>query len=191
THRNSVINAYNFIAHLEIRHDDVELWTLPMFHANGWGGPFALTAMGATHVVLRAVNAGDIHRLIEEEGVTFGCMAPTVLSTILNYEERGQHNFRTRPRFVVAGAPPPAAFIKRLEEELGWRFLQIYGLTETAPILTVSTPDFYTETGDYARRARAGLEVIGVDVQLLDDEGRPVPKDSQSIGEVCARSNAV
>jgi fatty-acyl-CoA synthase len=123
THRNCYINAYNFIAHLEIHHDDVELWTLPMFHANGWGGPFGLTAMGATHVVLRAVNAEDIHRLIEEEGVTFGCMAPAVLSTILNYEKHAQHNFRTRPRFVVAGAPPPAAFIKRLEEELGWRFL--------------------------------------------------------------------
>jgi fatty-acyl-CoA synthase len=147
--------------------------------------------MGATHVVLRAVNAGDIHRLIEEEGVTFGCMAPAVLSTILNYEDRGQHNVRTRPRFVVAGAPPPAAFIKRLEEELGWRFLQIYGLTETAPILTVSTPDYYTAPDDYARRARAGVEAIGVDVQVLDDSGQPVPQDNTTIGEVCARSNVV
>ncbi len=191
THRNCYINAYNFIAHLEIRHDDVELWTLPMFHANGWGGPFALTAMGATHVVLRAVQADDIHRLIEEEGVTFGCMAPAVLSTILNYEKHAQHNFRTRPRFVVAGAPPPAAFIKRLEEELGWQFLQIYGLTETAPILTVSTPDYYTAPDDYARRARAGVEAIGVDVQVLDDAGKPGPQDNTTIGEVCARSNVV
>ena len=158
THRNCYINAYNFIAHLRIRHDDVELWTLPMFHANGWGGPFALTAMGATHVVLRAVNAEDIHRLIEEEGVTFACMAPAVLSTILNYPDKAKHKITTRPRFTVAGAPPPAAFIKRLEEELGWEFIQIYGLTETAPILTVSTPDYYTEPTDYARRARAGVE---------------------------------
>src|SRR5439155_14298403 len=106
THRNSVINAYNFIAHLGVRHDDVELWTLPMFHANGWGGPFAITAMGATHVVLRAVVAADIYRLIEEEGVTFACMAPAVLSTILNYQDKDKHRITTRPRFTVAGAPP-------------------------------------------------------------------------------------
>src|SRR2546421_13171 len=82
THRNCYINAYNFIAHLRIAHDDVELWTLPMFHANGWGGPFAITAMGATHVVLRMVKDSDIFRLIEQKGVTFACMAPAVLSTI-------------------------------------------------------------------------------------------------------------
>jgi fatty-acyl-CoA synthase len=191
THRNAYINAYNFIAHLGIRHDDVELWTLPMFHANGWGGPFAITAMGATHVVLRAVVAEDIYRLIETEDVTFACMAPAVLATILNYADKGKHDIRSRPRFVVAGAPPPAAFIERLEHELGWQFIQIYGLTETAPILTVSTPDFHTTMGDFSRRSRAGVEVIGVDIQVLDDEGNPVPMDGVSIGEICAQSNVV
>jgi fatty-acyl-CoA synthase len=191
THRNCYINAYNFIAHFGIRHDDVELWTLPMFHASGWGGPFALTAMGATHVVLRAVSGPDIFRLIEEEGVTFACMAPAVLSTVLNYDGRANHNITTKPRFVVAGAPPPAAFIQRMEEELGWDFIQIYGLTETAPIMTISAPDHHYVDGDYARRARAGVEVIGVDVQVLDDTGTPVPQDGVSIGEVCCRSNIV
>ncbi len=191
THRNSYINAYNFIAHFGIRHEDVELWTLPMFHANGWGGPFALTAMGATHVVLRAVAGEAIFRLIEDEGVTFACMAPTVLSTILNYPDRQKHTITTKPRFVVAGAPPPAAFIEKLERELGWDFIQIYGLTETAPILTVSTPDYNSAQDDFPRRARAGVEVIGTDVQVLDDSGKPVPKDNTTIGEVCARSNVV
>jgi fatty-acyl-CoA synthase len=192
THRNVYINAYNFIAHLRIRHEDVELWTLPMFHANGWGGPFALTAMGATHVVLRAVIANEIYRLIEEEKVTFACMAPAVLSTILNYADKDKHTITTRPRFTIAGAPPPAAFIQRLENELGWEFMQIYGLTETAPILTVSMADHHNPKGsDYSRRARAGVEAIGVDIQVLDDEGKPVPMDGKTIGEVCARSNVV
>jgi fatty-acyl-CoA synthase len=192
THRNCYINAYNFIAHLRIRHEDVELWTLPMFHANGWGGPFALTAMGATHVVLRAVVAEDIYRLIQDEKVTFACMAPAVLSTILNYPDRAKYNITTRPRFTVAGAPPPAAFIERLEKEIGWEFIEIYGLTETAPILTVSTPDYQNPDGaDYQRRSRAGVEAIGVDIQVLDDNGKPVPKDGTTIGEVCARSNVV
>jgi fatty-acyl-CoA synthase len=192
THRNCYINAYNFIAHLRIQHEDVDLWTLPMFHANGWGGPFALTAMGATHVVLRAVVGADIYRLIEEEKVTFACMAPAVLSTILNYPDKARHTITTRPRFTVAGAPPPAAFIERLEKELGWEFIQIYGLTETAPILTVSTADHQNPDGkDYSRRARAGVEAIGVDIQVLDDDGKPVPMDNKTIGEVCARSNVV
>ncbi|MPZ22243.1 MAG: long-chain-fatty-acid--CoA ligase [Dehalococcoidia bacterium] len=195
THRNVYINAYNFIAHAGIRHDDVELWTLPMFHANGWGGPYALTAVAATHVVLRTVDGAEIFRLIENEGVTFACMAPAVLNTILNYPDRDGHDVRTKPRFMVAGAPPPAAFIKRLEEEIGWEFIQIYGLTETAPILTISRPDHNLEAeggGDpYQRRARAGVDAIGVEVQVLDSEGNPVPMDDQSIGEVCARSNVV
>ncbi len=191
THRNCYLNALTFIAHLGIRHDDVELWTLPMFHATGWGGPFALTAMGATHVVLRAVVARDIYRLIEEEGVTFACMAPAVLGAILDYPDKAQHRIRTRPRFTVAGAPPPAAFIERLERELGWTFIEIYGLTETSPLITVSRPDFHTAADDYPRRARAGVEVVGTDIQVLDDEGRPVARDGKAIGEVCARSNVV
>ena len=191
THRNMYINAYNFIAHLRIQHDDVELWTLPMFHASGWGGPFAITGMGATHVVLRAVSGAGIFELIEREGVTFACMAPAVLNTILTYPDAKKHTIKTRPRFTVAGAPPPAAFIEKLETELGWAFIQIYGLTETAPIITVSTPDSQTAVEDYARRARAGVEPIGVDIQVLDDAGNPVPKDNKTIGEVCARSNVV
>jgi fatty-acyl-CoA synthase len=191
THRNCYINAYNFIAHLGVRHNDVELWTLPMFHASGWGGPFAITAVGGTHVVLRAVQGEAIFNLIEQEGVTFACMAPAVLSTIINYPDAAKHKITTRPRFTIAGAPPPAAFIKRLEEDLGWEFIQIYGLTETSPILTVSRPDYYTAVDDYARRARAGVEVIGTDIQVLDDDGTPVPQDGVSIGEVCARSNVV
>ena len=118
THRNFYINAYNLIAHLRICHDDVELWTLPMFHCNGWGAIYALTGMGGTHVVLRAIDAGEIFRLIAEEKVTFACMAPAVLRTLLDSPERSKYTFQTRPRFTVAGAPPPAAFIERLEREL-------------------------------------------------------------------------
>ncbi len=191
THRNCYINAYGLIAHLRVAHDDVELWTLPMFHCNGWGGVYALTGMGGTHVILRAIDAAEIYRLIENEKVTFACMAPAVLRAILDYPHKDRHAITTRPRFTVAGAPPPAAFIKRLEEELGWEFLQIYGLTETAPLLTVSHPDFSTELDDHRRRARAGVATIGVDLMLLDDDGQPVPMDGASVGEVCARSNVI
>jgi fatty-acyl-CoA synthase len=191
THRNCYINAYSFIGHLQVSHEDVELWTLPMFHCNGWGGVYALTGQGGTHVVLRAVDGRTIYDLIENYGVTFACMAPAVLRTILDYPDKQQHNIQTRPRFTVAGAPPPAAFIERLEQELGWRFVQIYGLTETAPFLTSSQPDFMTEESNYARRARAGIPGIGVDIKLLDDNDNEVPRDGVSVGEICARSNVV
>ena len=177
THRNCYLNAYNMIVHLGIRHDDVELWTLPMFHCNGWGGVYALTGMAGTHVVLRAVEGKKIFDLIEQEGVTFACMAPAVLRTILDYPDKTQHTIATKPRFTVAGAPPPAAFIERLEKELGWDFLQIYGLTETAPLLTISQPDARWDGEDYARRSRAGVSGIGVEIQVLDGDGNPVPKD--------------
>ena len=191
THRNCYINAYNLIAHLGIRHDDVELWTLPMFHCNGWGGVYALTGMAGTHVVLRAIDARRIFELIAAEGVTFACMAPAVLRAILDYPDRARHPLRTRPRFTVAGAPPPAAFVERLETDLGWQFIEIYGLTETAPLLTVNHPDHNTRADDWAQRSRAGVPGIGVEVCVVDDDGQPVPQDNHTVGEVCARSNVV
>ena len=191
THRNSYLNAYNMIVHNSLRHEDVELWTLPMFHCNGWGGVFALTGMAGTHVILRAVDGEDILHLIADENVTFACMAPAVLRAILDTPNKDRFNIKTQPRFTVAGAPPPAAFIERLENEMGWEFMQLYGLTETAPLLTISRPDANTEKDDWARRSRAGVAGIGVDLKVLDDEGNPVAKDGKAIGEICARSNVV
>jgi fatty-acyl-CoA synthase len=191
THRNCYINAYSLIAHLRVAHEDVELWTLPMFHCNGWGGVYALTGMGGTHVVLRVVEAEKIYQLIEAEAVTFACMAPAVLRAILDYPHKSNHTFTSKPRFTVAGAPPPAAFIERLETELGWTFLQIYGLTETAPFLTSAQADYATDKTDYSRRARAGVPGLGVELKLLDDADQLVPRDNTSVGEVCARSNVV
>jgi fatty-acyl-CoA synthase len=90
-----------------------------MFHCNGWGAVYSLTGLGGTHVVLRAIEARQIYTLMADEGVTFACMAPTVLRAILDYADKTAHTLRTRPRFTVAGAPPPAAFIERLEKDLG------------------------------------------------------------------------
>ena len=194
THRNAYINVYNAIAHWRITQDDRELWTLPMFHANGWGGPYALTAMGATHVVLRKVEGPAIYQLLQDEGITFACMAPAVLATILEFPDKASYDIGTKPRFVIAGAPPPQTFIQRLEEELGWEFIQIYGLTETSPILTIAEikPHLRLEGEAYYRtKARAGQEVIGTDVRVFGSDGVEVPWDDEAIGEVAARSNVV
>ncbi|MFP6654792.1 MAG: AMP-binding protein, partial [Myxococcota bacterium] len=191
THRNCYLNAYNMIAHMSIRHDDIELWTLPMFHSNGWGGVYALTGMAGTHVILRTIDGKEIYRLLAEEGITFACMAPTVLRTILDFPDKDQYSIESSPRFVVAGAPPPAAFIERLETELGFEFIQLYGLTETAPLLTISRPDATTAKTDWPRRARAGVAGLGVDLKVLGEDGLSVAKDGKAVGEICARSNVV
>jgi fatty-acyl-CoA synthase len=191
THRNFYINAYNMIVHLQLGHDDVELWTLPMFHCNGWGAIYALIGLGATHVVLRQVDAKEIFELVEREGVTFMCMAPIVFRMIMGFTDRDKYKIEQKIRVVMGGAPPPASFIQSLETELGWKFVQIYGLTETAPLLTYHVPDFQTAENDYQRRSRAGIPGLGVELQLLDDDDQPVPKDNTSVGEICARGNMV
>jgi fatty-acyl-CoA synthase len=194
THRNFYANAYHFIAHLGISHDDIEMWTLPMFHCNGWGGVYALTAMGAKHVIVRAPEPDLLYRLMRDEGVTFACMAPAVLARILDYEDAGEYEIATRPRFVCAGAPPPITFVERLEKERGWTFMQIYGLTETAPILTVAEPKPHVNTeGDalYRLKGRAGHPSVGVQLRVVGEGGRDVPWDDTAIGEVAARGNMV
>jgi acyl-CoA synthetase (AMP-forming)/AMP-acid ligase II len=144
--------------------------------------PYGLTAMGARHVVLRKVDGPEILRRIDEHGVTLLCGAPAVVAAILDAAAAGAH-VREGVRMVVAGAPPPSSVIERVERELGWEFIQIYGLTETAPLLTINRAPLEwdgIDTGEKARRlSRAGVPAIGVQIRV-DEEG-----------EVCARSNNV
>jgi fatty-acyl-CoA synthase len=195
THRNLYVNALNLVMHLGITDRDVLLHTLPMFHANGWGTPFAVTVMGGSHISMRRVDGRSILEQVEREGVTLACMAPAVLAMILNYSDAEKHSLRTTPRVIVAGAPPPAAFIKQLKDRLGWGFIQVYGLTETAPLLTVSQlkPHMDTMSEDEQIRYldRAGVEMVGVNLRVVDENGVDVAHDDQQIGEVIARSNLV
>jgi acyl-CoA synthetase (AMP-forming)/AMP-acid ligase II len=188
THRSLWLSAAMFGWHVGINDRDVFLWTLPLFHVNGWGMSYALSGMGVRHVVLRKVDGEDILRRIEAEGVTFLCGAPTVLAMVLDAaaarRERGEDiPGRGTVRMCVAGAPPPTAVIERVGGELGWEFIQLYGLTETAPLLTINratTEDDEVDPTERARRlSRAGAPAMGVEVRI-DEEG-----------EVQARSNHV
>ena len=111
-----------------------------MFHCNGWGMPYAVTGMGGRHIVLRKVDGGEILRRVRDHGVTLLCGAPAVVAAILDAAQSwdGEIPGRGRTRIVVAGAPPPTRTIERVETELGWEFIQIYGLTETTPLLTIN-----------------------------------------------------
>jgi len=185
TQRNLWINAMTFGLHAGVSDRDVYLHTLPMFHCNGWGMPYVLAGVGATQVVLRRVEGPEILRRVERHGVTLLCGAPAVVAAILDAAQDwdGEIPGRGRTRMVVAGAPPPTRTIERVETELGWEFIQIYGLTETSPILTMNRRRAEWDdlsSGDRAQKlGRAGVPAIGVKISV-DDEG-----------EVLSRGNVV
>jgi fatty-acyl-CoA synthase len=188
THRNCWLNATTFGWHTTVTDRDVYLHTLPMFHCNGWGMPYAVTGMGVKQVVARKIEGEELLRRIDEHGVTLMCGAPAVVAAILDAASARRSSGqpvpgRDRVRIVVAGAPPPSKTIERVEDELGWEFIQIYGLTETAPLLTVNRrPAEWDElpAPERARlQSRAGAPAVGVQVSV-DGEG-----------EVLARSNNV
>jgi fatty-acyl-CoA synthase len=188
THRNCWLNAAIFGWHTAVTDRDVFLHTLPMFHCNGWGMPYAVTGMGVPQVVIRKIDGAEILNRIEAHGVTLMCGAPAVVAAILTAAADRRAEGRDVPgagtvRIVVAGAPPPSKTIERVETELGWEFIQIYGLTETAPLLTINRARAEWDElppADRARlQSRAGVPAIGVEIGT-DEEG-----------EVLARSNHV
>ncbi len=185
THRNCYLNAMTFGWHLSVSDRDVLLHVLPMFHVNGWGMPYGATAMGAKHVVLRKVDGNEILDRVNREQVTLLCCAPAVVSSILDaHRARGKgSSVRSGVRIVVAGAPPPSKIVEQVETELGWEFIQIYGLTETSPLLTINRArpewDDLAPSARATLLARAGVPAIGVEIAV-----------SQS-GEILARSNHV
>jgi fatty-acyl-CoA synthase len=184
THRSIWLDATTFGWHAGVSDRDVYLHTLPLFHVNGWGMPFALTAMGVPQIVLRKVDGHEILRRVRDHGVTLLCGAPAVVSMVLDAAaEWDEVPGRDRVRIVVAGAPPPTRTIERVETELGWEFLQLYGLTETSPLLTFNrSRQEWDELSPHDRAGklmRAGAPALGV--QLRIDE----------TGQVLARGNHV
>jgi acyl-CoA synthetase (AMP-forming)/AMP-acid ligase II len=185
THRNEWVNAATFGMHMQVSDRDVLMHTLPMFHCNGWGMPYTVTGLGGRHVVLRKVDGAEILRRVERHGVTLMCGAPAVWNSVLDAaaDWDGEIPGRDRVRIVVAGAPPPSRTIARVEEELGWEFNQIYGLTETAPLITVNRPRAEFDHLDPEERAkllsRAGVPTLGTRLRVSDT------------GEVLARGNTV
>jgi acyl-CoA synthetase (AMP-forming)/AMP-acid ligase II len=147
--------------------------------------PYAVTGMGGRHIIIRKVDGAEILRRVERHGVTLLCGAPAVVAMILDAAASwdGPIPGKGTVRMVVAGAPPPSRTIERMETELGWEFIQIYGLTETTPLLTMNRGRLEYEDlspGDRARRlVRTGAPALGVEI-AIDDEG-----------EVLARSNVV
>jgi fatty-acyl-CoA synthase len=196
THRNAHLNIVGTLLHLPMQMTDRYLWTLPMFHANGWTFVWTVTAVGAAHVCLRKFDPAAVFALGEGESISMLCAAPTVLIAIANAPAEARARARKGVRVVTAGAPPAAATIERIEEELGWTITHVYGMTETSPFITVCEmrPEHAAmPCGDRAVvKARQGVELItSGELRVVDDDGNDVPRDGETVGEIVVRGNVV
>ena len=194
THRACTTNALNYIVSLNVRPTDVYLHTLPMFHANGWGGIWVLAGLGGTQVCLRKVEAQPIFELLQQEHVTLACAAPTVLVTLAAFA--GASDYRLAPglRIGTGGAAPAAAVLRNMAA-LGIEVIHLYGLTETGPFLTSCEwqPAWndLDVTARYRLKARQGIAQLLTDARVMDEDLHEVPMDGQSVGEIVARGNNV
>jgi fatty-acyl-CoA synthase len=196
THRNAYMNSVGTLIHHHMTCADRYAWTLPMFHANGWTFVWTVTAVGGTHLCIRRVDPGRIFDTLRRERGTMLCAAPTVLIGMANSPDDLRKDVPRGVRVVTAGAPPAAATIERLEVELGWEVTHVYGLTETAPFITVCEPR--PEHGSLAARERAtikarqGVELItSGELRVVDESGAEVPADGSTVGEIVVRGNVV
>ncbi|MDB4929263.1 MAG: AMP-dependent synthetase and ligase [Myxococcaceae bacterium] len=196
THRNAYLNAVGTLVHVHMTVGERYLWTLPMFHANGWTFPWIVTAVGGAHVCLRHVDPPAVYGAVAREAVTMLCAAPTVLIAIANAPDALRAGVRPGVRVLTAGAPPAAATIARVEGELGWAITHVYGLTETTPFITISEelPEHaaLTPAERAVLKARQGVELItSGELLVVDEEGREVPHDGVTPGEIVVRGNVV
>ena len=196
THRNAWANVVGTLVHLHMTVDDRYLWTLPMFHANGWTFTWIVTAVGGKHICLPKVEPARVFDLVRKEKVGWLCAAPTVLISLANASPEVRGEVPPGVHVVTAGAPPAAATIERLEGDFGWEVTQVYGLTETAPFITICEPRPEHGTlspADLAVvKARTGVELItSGELRVVDDKGKEVKADGQTLGEIVARGNVI
>lgn len=194
-HRGAFLNALSEVIETRLDPQSVYLWTLPMFHAAGWCFSWAVTAVGARHVLLRKVDPKQIVHLIEREGVTHFCAAPTVLTMLVQYLNDAGRAF-PHPVHIITAASPPSPSLLRQIERLGGKVTHVYGLTEVYGPFTIN--EWRTEWEALPleerakRKARQGIPYIGLgELMVVDSEMQPVPKDGQTMGEVVMRGNGV
>src|SRR5262249_16034993 len=196
THRNAYINSVGTLIYFHMGVADHYLWTLPMFHANGWTFVWTVTAAGAKHVCLRSVTPANVFQAVREESATTLSAAPSVLIGIANAPAELRKDIPRGVRVMTAGAPPAAATIERVEGELGWQIMQAYGLSETSPFITIC--ECRPEHDRMQMQERAGIKAhqdvelaTSAELFVLDDDGNEVQKDGDTMGEIVVRGNVV
>jgi len=195
-HRGAYLNAMSNIVGWNMAHHPVYLWTLPMFHCNGWCFPWSIAAVGGTNVCLRQVNAANIYAAIGDHKVTHFCGAPIVLNFVINATTEERREFSHPVNVMTAAAPPPAATLQRMQEQ-GFNVTHVYGLTETyGPAVICS---WHPEWNDLSieeqtqKKGRQGVRYHALeDLTVMNPETmEPVPADGETMGEVMFKGNVV
>ncbi|MCP8938746.1 AMP-binding protein [Alsobacter sp. SYSU M60028] len=196
SHRGAYLNALGNVITFGLRPDSVYLWTLPMFHCNGWTYPWAVTAVGARHVCLPAIDPAEIFRLIREHGVTHLCAAPVVLTMLIHAPGADAIRLQHPVEVATGGAAPPSAVIEAMER-MGFRLTHLYGMTECYGPSTSCFPQDEWRELPLAERAvlmaRQGVRNLTMQAQdVIDSQtGAPVPRDGATLGELVLRGNTV
>jgi len=194
THRNIYLHAQNVCLGFNIEKGAVELHTIPLFHANGWGVAHFLTLLGGKHVMMQRFETKEVFRLIEKEGVNAFSVVPIMATALVNCPERLNYNLSSLRRIVIGGAASSPTLIREVEEKLGCECFAGYGLTETSPSLTISPMKLglgWDGEQRYAGQAMTGYAFPGMEIRVVDGNDIDVPRDGQSIGEIIARSDGV
>ena len=195
-HRGAYLNAMSNIVGWNMPHHAIYLWTLPMFHCNGWCFPWSLAAIAGTNVCLRRVNAGNIYAAIADHGVTHFCGAPIVLNVVINATDAERRRFDHKVNVMTAAAPPPAATLQRMQEQ-GFDVTHVYGLTETyGPAVICSWHPEWNNLPIEQQILKKGRQGVRYHVlqglTVMDPETmEPVPADGETMGEVMFKGNVV
>ena len=194
THRNIYLHALNVCMGFQIENGAVELHTIPLFHANGWGVAHFLTLLGGKHVMIQRFDTKEVFRLIEKEKVNSCSLVPIMATGLVNCPERHNYDLSSLRRIVIGGAASSPTLIREVEEAIGCECFSGYGLTETCPSLTISPMKSglgWEGEQRYAGQAMTGYAFPGTEVRVVDADDRDVPRDGKAIGEIIARSDGV
>ncbi|MCH8267819.1 MAG: fatty acid--CoA ligase [Acidobacteria bacterium] len=195
SHRTVYLHALNLLATLRTPDTGVELHTIPLFHANGWGHAHTVTAAGATHVLMRRFDPKQVCELVQKEKVTTFSMVPTMAAALVHYPELARYDLSSLEWLMVGGSASSEELIQSVEQKLGCKCYAGYGLTETSPVLTIAyVKDTLLGASPQERLRRqsmTGHSAVGVELRVVDEEGREVPRDGQTVGEIVARSDGV
>lgn len=194
TNRTLYIHTLTAINGFRVSDHDTLLHVVPLFHVNGWGSPQFLTAVGGKHIMLRKVDFAEMLRLIEVERATKLLGVPTIFNGMLQHPDLKKYDLSSLEEVIIGGAPSPLSLIEALEKEIGCRAYVGYGLTETSPFVTIARPKPHLEIDDELRQAtqvKTGLPLVGVRIRVVDEQGKDVPRDEKSIGEIVVQGNQV
>ena len=194
THRNIYLHALNVAIAFGSKSESVELHTIPLFHANGWGVAHSLTYVGGKHVMMRKFETTEVFRLIEREGVQSLSVVPAMATALVNCPDRPNFNLKSLERMSLGGAASSPTLVREVEEKLGCACYSGYGLTETAPVLTTARMKAGLDWEGrvrFEKQASTGHAIPGVEIRVVDPDDNDVPRDGKSIGEIVARSDGV